>query len=202
MKKAFLAVVFVVIGASPLLAQRGERRDAQRRDPAQMRQMIMERLVTGYVGEAGLSESQTARFRESLVGVHGERRELDQAERRAWQAMEEQMRPGVGADEDSLRALMTALADLGEAKASLMRRHMNELSDILTPVQQAQFMLHWQRFQHQVDMVRMRGRFDPAGGGWRGGGPPRRGDGDRRFDPRDFSEQGAAVPDDAGTDEN
>ena len=109
MKKALMVAVFVVIGTLPLLAQGGGRREGggmeRQRDPERLRQMIMERLVTNYVREAGLDEGQMTRFRETLSGFYRQRSALERTERQLWQALEAQMRPGVAADEDSLRAL-------------------------------------------------------------------------------------------------
>ncbi len=180
MKRLMIAALALAVGAPLLMAQ--DRGDLERGERAQrveqLRQQVMERVLGNYIHEAQLSEEQANAFRSVIERHYLARREQEEMERQVWHALEGQMRPGLAADVDSLNVLLDAAVNLGVAKAAAMRSLQAELTDVLTPVQRAQFVLRWQRFQRQVEMVRMR-----AMGGRQGEGPPRMGRGDRVFPP-------------------
>ncbi len=177
MKRLIVTTLALAIAAPHLMAQeRGDLERAERME--QMRQQVMERVLGNYIHEAQLSEDQVNGFRSVIERHYLARREQEETEREVWHALEGQMRPGLAADVDSLNVLLDASVNLGVAKAEAMRSLQADLTEVLTPIQRAQFVLRWQRFQRQVEMVRMR-----AMGGQRGEGRPRMGRGDRAFPP-------------------
>ena len=86
-------------------------------------------------------------------------------------ALDDQMQPGIAADDDSVRALMDSLR---AGRAELLRIEQEEDRDMaayLTPVQRARLQIMRQRFNDRVQELRRRGRGDRMDGPRRGRGP-------------------------------
>ena len=83
-------------------------------------------------------------------------------ERQLWMALQAQMRPGVAADEDSLRTMMAALIEIQQEHVDEAREEMATAAEFLTPVQQAQLMLAVRRLQSQIEGARGRHRGQPG----------------------------------------
>lgn len=154
--KRFLIAAGLVLLASPGL-------EAQDRPMRQeLAEQVTRRFLAMYVQQAGLDEAQRERFAEVIRGMFEQNAARARRERGVWMALEHQMRPGVAADSDSLIVLLDAALALQEEETAGMRRMQAELAEFLSPIQRAQFALHWQRLQRQIDNVR---------GGRRGRGP-------------------------------
>ena len=67
------------------------------------------------------------------------------------------MRPGVAADEDSLTSLVESIVALGEEMAAAARGEQEEYAGFLAPVQRALLLIHYERFQRQIEGVQRRG---------------------------------------------
>jgi hypothetical protein len=153
----------LLLCTTPLAAQQGGHRQQM------LREQVVQRFIGMYSQTAGLTEEQTGQLTESLqtlfewTGQHGEHM------RDLWRALEEQMRPGVAANVDSITNLMNAIAAGRREEAERMNQHEEELASFLSPVQRAQFMLHWERFQRQIDSIR--GRRGGPGMGMGPGNP-------------------------------
>ena len=66
-------------------------------------------------------------------------------------ALESQLRPGVGADSDSVQVLLESLAVARREEGDLETRYQAEYAGFLNVVQQAQLVLSMVRFERQVE---------------------------------------------------
>jgi hypothetical protein len=158
-----LLVFLVMAGAAAprLLAQDpGPARAQELR--RQVEQRFLERMRT----ELQLTQDQDTRVR-AILGSYGEkRRMLEQDERRLRQALGQQLRPGIAAQEDSVGVLVDAIAASRVGHAQLIQGELKELGGVLTPIQRGQLFLMrdqlLQRVQEMRDQARLRG---PGPGG-------------------------------------
>lgn len=94
-------------------------------------------------------------MRRILVASSERRRQMERDERAAQQALRDQLRPGVAAQTDSVTALLDRLTSLRVAFAQAAKDEMKELGTVLTPVQQAQFLLSRDRMMSRAQDLRM-----------------------------------------------
>jgi hypothetical protein len=151
---ALLAIALTSAGQ----AQQGQMRQRQR-----LQQQVMQRYMQSYRQQAGLSDDQFRQFTEMTSRTFSERAELRERERALWQALEQQMRPGVAANADSLTKLMDDIMDIQQQVAEAERQTQEELAKFLTPVQRAQLMLSQRRLQMNIEEI-MRQRREGGGG--------------------------------------
>lgn len=153
-RPAMLAVLLMILAGGPL--------PAQGRTPGppnpRMRQMIEERFAEHVQTQLNLTEAQSAQVRRILRTSAERRRGMENDERGALQALREQLRPGVAAQTDSLSRLLDHLTSLRVAQAQAARDELRELGAVLTPVQQAQFLLMRDRIQAAAQGIRMQRR--------------------------------------------
>ncbi len=162
MRKAFLGALLVFV-VGPLTAQEqvGPGREV-------LRQQVLERFTQNFIREAGLTEDQRAEFRQTLQRHFRERGRFAQRRRGLLRAIEEQMRPGVAADEDSVTRVLESIVALGEEMATAVRAEQEEYAGFLAPVQRALLLIHYERFRRQIEGVQRRGmqrRGNRPGGG-------------------------------------
>ena len=136
-----MALVLVVV---PLSAQErgGPGREALRR-------AVVERFVQNYTQQAGLTEEQRDQFGR-------QRQELAMRRRQILRGIEEQMRPGVAADADSVAALVEGLLTLDEESAAAARSEQEAYAAFLSPVQRGLLVVHNERLQRQIQNVQRR----------------------------------------------
>ena len=156
MRTILLIPALAALVAQPLTAQDPPERRQQ------LQQEVMRRFTENYRAQAGLDDEQAARFEETARQSMEHRTATLQRERQLWMAVQGQMRPGVAADEDSLRTLMAALIDVQQERVDRAREEMVTYGEFLTPIQQAQLMLSLRRLQHQMEGARMRQRRQPG----------------------------------------
>ncbi len=150
MRKVILGVLLIVV-AGPLTAQ----------DPGlpvreSLRRQVLERFMQNFIQQAGLAAEERAQFQETSQRHFRERAQQDQHRRQLVRALDEQMRPGVAANPDSVSALLESLVVLGEEMAAAVRAQQEEYATFLTPVQRGLFVIHYERFQRQVQSVQRR----------------------------------------------
>lgn len=148
MRALKLAALLAIALTSVVQAQQGQMRQRQR-----LQQQVMQRYMQSYRQQAGLNEDQFRRFTEMTGRAFSRRTELREQERSLWLALEQQMRPGVAADSDSLTQLMDDILDLQVQIAEVERENQDELDDFLTPVQRAQLMLSQRRLQMNIEEI-------------------------------------------------
>ncbi len=151
MRKALLGALLVFV-VGPLAAQEqvGPGREV-------LRQQVLERFTQNFIREAGLTEDQRAEFRQTLERHFRERGRFAQRRRGLLRAIEEQLRPGVAADEDSVIRVVESIMALGEEMAAAVRGEQEEYAGFLAPVQRALLLIHYERFQRQIEGVQRRG---------------------------------------------
>ena len=143
-----MALVLVVV---PLSAQErgGPGREALRR-------AVVERFVQNYTQQAGLTEEQRDQFGQALQRHFRQRQELAMRRRQILRGIEEQMRPGVAADADSVAALVEGLLTLDEESAAAARSEQEAYAAFLSPVQRGLLVVHNERLQRQIQNVQRR----------------------------------------------
>jgi DNA anti-recombination protein RmuC len=130
----------------------------------EMRRRLDERFTARVRDELKLNDQQAARLREAATTYGTRRRELESRERELRTALEDQLRPGVAANRDSVARLTDALVDMRTAYAQSFRDEHREISKFLDPVQRAQLYMMRERLMRRVHEVRGERR-----GHWRGG---------------------------------
>lgn len=161
MRRVWILSLWLV--ATPLWAQnQGPRREA-------LMSQISERFMENYRQQAGLTPDQYQKFRTVAERSFQQRRERQQTEQRLWRALEEQMRPGIAANPDSVTKLLDAIVAARAGALDQIRADQKEYATFLSPVQRAQLFLAIERLQRNIeDMMRRR----MGGGGLPGGGRP------------------------------
>jgi len=119
-----------------------------------LQQQVVERFLTNYRTQAGLTDEQFERLRETLRASFEARSALAQRERETFRELESQMRPGVAADEARVTGLLDDLVRIQAERAERARTEQREYAEYLSPVQRAQLTLAWQRLQMQMERVR------------------------------------------------
>jgi hypothetical protein len=161
MRALTLTALLAVALTSVVQAQQGQMRQRQR-----LQQQVMQRYMLNYKQQAGLSEDQFQKFTEMTGRTFSKRTELREQERTLWQALEEQMRPGIAANPDSLTLLMDEIVEVQAQIAEAEKENQRELEKFLTPVQRAQLMLSQRRLQLNIEeIMRQRQQERQQGGG-------------------------------------
>ena len=150
MRKTIIGTALILV-AAPLSAQQrgGPGREA-------LRQAVMERFVQNYTQQAGLTEEQRGQFGEALRRHFRQRQELAMRRMQILRGIEEQMRPGVAADPDSVAALVEGLLTLEEESAATARSEQEAYAAFLSPVQRGLLVVHNERLQRQIQNVQRR----------------------------------------------
>ncbi len=143
-------------------------------DPARRQQLmeqIQERFAQRVQARLGLTNQQMDRLRAEMRTDRDQHRQLGDQEQALRQAIGDQLRPGVAANQDSLSRLLDAVAANHVARAQLEQQELRNLS-FLTPVQKAQLLLMRQMLMQRVQTIR-EGRTGGAGRAFSGRqGPP------------------------------
>lgn len=155
--KAFLVLSCAVILApgGGLSAQRDSVRDTAHAE--QLRTMIEERFNQRVQQELKLTNDQTAKLRSTQDRFGPRRRALTQQQVERRRALENQMQPGVAANQDSVRKLMDGLTAGRLDLVRLQQEENRELGGFLTPVQLWRYSQMRERLLNRVgEMRRMR----------------------------------------------
>ena len=150
MRKTILGALLVFV-TGPLIAQ-------DQGPPAReaLRRQVLERFVQNFIRQAGLDDEQRVEFQQTMERQFRERAQQEQRRRQLVRALDEQMRPGVAASPDSVTALLESLVVVGEDMAATVRTHQEEYAAFLTPVQRGLFVIHYERFQRQIEGAQRR----------------------------------------------
>lgn len=151
-----------------LLAPAGAAQDPPR-PPDSARVEALRREVERRFGERvrmdlALSDRQMGQLRAHQETFGSQRRELLRRQRDLRWALQQQMRPGVAADADSVRRLNDALRENRGRIFALEQDEEAKLSAFLTPVQAARYRQLRERFVERVNELRRRRGPGPAGG--------------------------------------
>ena len=130
---------------------------AQQRDRDTIQGQVIDQFMNNLRQQAGMDDEQFERFR--LVAQRGfaERRRIQNGQRRILRDLQNQMRPGVAADVDSVEVLIEVLLQSRQATVDYDRAEQEELAEFLTPVQRAQVVMQLSRLQQRIEqMIRQR----------------------------------------------
>jgi chromosome segregation ATPase len=146
------------------------RREAERRggDSARveaLRREVERRFSERVRTDLALSDRQMDQLREHQGAFMRQRSELMMRQRALRLALEQQMRPGVAADADSVRRLNDALRENRGRIFALEQEEDAKLSEFLSPVQVAQYRQLRERLAQRVNELRRRAGPGPAGAG-------------------------------------
>jgi len=160
MRSLTLTVLMAISVSGAGQAQQGQARQRQ-----MLQQQVMQRYMTSYRQQAGLSDEQFELFRSTATNSNEQRREIQARERELWQALQAQMRPGVAADPDSLTQLMDGLLAIQQEFLDLTRTEHQVYAEFLTPVQRAQLLIATRRLQESIQQImrRRQGQGSPGG---------------------------------------
>lgn len=132
----------------------------------QLLRMIEERFAAQVQQELALNDEQLVRVRRILTASAMRLRQLESQERGVQMALRHQLRPGVAAQTDSVVRLLDRLTSLRVEVAQAAGEEIRELAAVLSPVQQAQYVLMRDRLRARAQELRMqRGPMTPPGGG-------------------------------------
>jgi hypothetical protein len=148
MPRVLLSLLLLGGAAAPLLGQE----PAPPRGPL-LRERIERRFAERIREELDLTDEQAARLKEVAKENGSRRGELRRREHALSHALEEQLRAGDQADQDSVVRLTKELLDLRVEYAESWREEMRKLS-FLTPVQRARLMVMRDRLLHRVHEMR------------------------------------------------
>ncbi|HUG26716.1 MAG TPA: hypothetical protein VMK53_00345 [Gemmatimonadales bacterium] len=142
----------------PAQGERGERE-------LQLLRMIEERFASQVQRELVLNDDQMVQVRRILTASATRLRQLERQERGVQQALRHQLRPGVAAQTDSVVRLLDRMTSLRVEVAQAAGEEIRELASVLSPVQQAQYVLMRDRLRARAQELRMqRGPMSPPGG--------------------------------------
>jgi len=153
MRTRVLALAVIVGSATALHAQNPPPRPLQQQ---QLQQQVVERFLTNFRAQAGLTDEQFGRFQSVIQRSFQERADLVRRERELWMELEGEMRPGVAADPDKLSRLMDDVVQMQFTRAEQARADLEEYATFLNPIQPAQLLIAWQRLEMQIEGVRGR----------------------------------------------
>ncbi len=148
--------IFVVAAAMAALTVTAVSAQQPGRRQGQLQQQVVQRLMQNFRAQAGLADQEYEQFREVITRSFTQRTEIQLRERSLWVALDDQMRPGVAADTDSLSKIMDSLIDVQSELVELQRRDQQEYAEFLTPVQRAQLMLTTRRLQNNIQGIMLR----------------------------------------------
>ena len=137
-----------------------------------MRAQIERRFTERVREELHLTDDQAARLRTTTQEYAKRRQDLRQRERTLRQALADQLRPGIAADDDSVARLTDELVGLRLHYVENLRDEFKDLSGFLAPVQRARFLVMRERLFRAMREARGR-RSDGWAGRRMDGGPER-----------------------------
>ncbi len=126
----------------------------------QLRAMIEERFAQRVKTELQLNDQQMDQLRAAYRADRDRRLQLRDREMDLRRAINEQMQPGVAANQDSLSRLQDALTQNHVARAQLEQQQERDLAQFLTPVQRARLMQMRQNLMQRIQTIR-EGRVPP-----------------------------------------
>jgi hypothetical protein len=123
-------------------------------DRSRLLQRIQDRFGAQVKEQLGLTDQQAGRMKETTANWFNKRRDLEDQEQRARQAMAAQLRPGVAANRDSVSRLIDRMLALRISYAETFRQEDRELAAYLDPVQRGQYLVMRERLLERVQKAR------------------------------------------------
>jgi len=174
--------VLMLAAAVPLSAQDPTGGGAEPQDTvesAQLRQQIEQRFREIVRQRLALTDDQDAKLRATQEKYRTQRQPLFQRQFAVNQALDDQMRPGIAANPDSVRRMMDERQQIRGRLFQVDQDEDREMSGYLTPVQRAQFQMLRGRFIQRISELRQQRQRGGTGGRPGVMGRPRAGGGMR-----------------------
>jgi hypothetical protein len=177
MRKQHILLSLAVLFAPSLAAQQGGR-DSMRApsdtaEAGRLRREIEQRFSNRVQQDLKLTPDQATKLRATQEQFGTRRRTLMQQQMERRRALDDQMRPGIAANPDSVRKLMDGI-HAGRAEMLKIEQDQDrEMSSYLTPVQRARYQQMREQFIQRVGEMRREGRGQGFGRGQGMGGAPR-----------------------------
>ena len=166
--KTFVLGLALVVAAAPMSRLPGQE-PSDTTEAGRLRAQIEERFSKRVQDELQLSPDQATKLRATHERYGGRRRTLMQQQFERRRAIDDQMRPGVPANSDSLRKLMDGLRAGRAEMVKIENDEDQEMSGYLTPVQRARYQQIRGQFMQRVNELRMERREGRGVGGVRPG---------------------------------
>ena len=160
-----LVLLFVLAGAPAAAAQEPPAPPEGRGDSVRVERLRIEierRFAERVQVELGLSGDQATKLRATQERFGARRRELLRQQFLHREALQRQMRPGVGANAESVRVHMDGMQAGRAGLVQLEQDEDREMAGYLTPVQRAQFQFMRQRFLERVNEMRRERQMRPG----------------------------------------
>lgn len=120
-------------------------------------EQLRHRLMDGFLDHASkeleLTEDQTRRLHQEFREIQGKRRSLIREQRAVRLRLEALNQEGRASDAEASQLLQRA-AELKEREAALWREEQERIGRVLTPAQQARFLVLQERFAERVRRMR------------------------------------------------
>jgi Spy/CpxP family protein refolding chaperone len=129
-----------------------------------LREQVEQRFWQQMNQELRLSSDQEPKTRTILSGYAEQRRRLEAEERALRRALNDQLRPGIAADPDSVGKLVDAITNLRVSYVQLFRDENRDLSGVLTPLQRGQYFQLRDRLLQRIQEMRQQRPGGPPGG--------------------------------------
>jgi len=131
------------------------RREMQNPDrAAAIRARIEEVWGRRIQAELGLTDQQMERLRGATRANQDRHRDFNQRESDLMRGVQEQLRPGVAANQDNLGRMLDALAGIRVQRAQSDQQELRELGQFLNPVQRARLLLMRRQLKNRIDVIR------------------------------------------------
>lgn len=142
-------------------ARRPERGTQDKAQEEQLRSRLMGRFLDHASEELDLSEDQTRRLHQEFGAMQEQRRSLIREQRAVRLRLEALNQEGRASDAEA-RELLQRAADLKAREAELWREEQDRIGRVLTPAQQARFLVLQERFAERVRQMRQDRRRGPG----------------------------------------
>src|SRR2546422_1389760 len=181
MKQVLFVMLLALARALPTLEAQTPSDTSGEAEAEQLRQQIRQRWNARVRQELNLSDDQAAKLQGTEQKFTQQRVDLAQRQRAINEALRGQLRPGIGANSDSVRRLMDARDRNRAALAEIDRNENREAAGYLTPVQQARYQMMREQLRRRIQEIReQRRRRGEMMGPRRAPGRPREGRPPRR----------------------
>jgi Spy/CpxP family protein refolding chaperone len=150
MRSRCVALALTLTLAAPLHAQSTD--ESQR----PLVQALQRRAFEVVQRKLGATDDQMRQLAEVNRKYQGERRELNQKDREARQAIRAEVLRDSAADQDLVARKLDQLADVQRQRIEIFTREQRDLSRFLTPVQRAQYATLQEGLRRKVEQLRQR----------------------------------------------
>ena len=165
--KKLVVLSLAVLLAPGLAAQQRDSANVPRdtAEAGRLRQQIEQRFSARVQQDLNLTPDQATKLRATQERYSARRRTLAQQQMDRRRAIDDQMQPGVAANQDSLRRLLDAQRSGRAEIAKVEQDEDQEMSGYLTPVQRARYQQMRTRLMERVQEMRLERRDGRAGRG-------------------------------------